>query len=77
MAGTKAGAAKAVNTTKIRYGKGFYADIGRIGGQHGHTGGFAHDSRTRLEKLMGKPKLAQIAGKKGGLISRRGKKQVY
>lgn len=73
MAGTKEGALKAVNTTKIRHGEGFYADIGRIGGQHGHTGGFAYDSRSRLEKLMRKPKLAQIAGKKGGIISRRKK----
>ena len=49
MAGTKAGGMKA-------------AQIGRKGGQNGHTGGFAAN-----------PELARIAGAKGGRISRRGK----
>jgi general stress protein YciG len=62
MAGTKAGAAKAAATNKKRYGDNFYARIGKKGGENGHTGGFAanHD-------------LAREAGRKGGLISRRGK----
>lgn len=61
MAGTKAGGRKAAATNKAKYGKDFYANIGRKGGQNGHTGGFAAN-----------PKLAQIAGAKGGRISRRG-----
>ncbi len=40
----------------------FYAKIGRIGGQRGHTGGFAANRE-----------LAKIAGAKGGRISRRRK----
>lgn len=33
MAGTKAGGQKAAATTKKKYGKGFYAEIGRKGGK--------------------------------------------
>ena len=62
MAGTKAGGQKAAATTKKKYGKGFYAEIGRKGGQNGHTGGFAAN-----------PELAKEAGRKGGKISKRGK----
>jgi len=62
MAGTKAGGRKAAATNKAKYGKDFYAAIGKKGGQNGHTGGFAAN-----------PALAKIAGAKGGRISRRGK----
>lgn len=61
MAGTKAGGLKAALTNKKRYGDDFYKDIGRRGGQNGHTGGF-----------YGNPELAREAGAKGGRISRRG-----
>ena len=61
MAGTKAGGLKAAATNKAKYGKEFYANIGRKCGQNGHTGGFAAN-----------PALAKIAGAKGGRISRRG-----
>lgn len=61
MAGTKAGGAKAALTNKMRHGKDFYAQIGRKGGKNGTTGGFAAN-----------PELAKIAGRKGGLKSRRG-----
>lgn len=61
MAGTKAGARKAAATNIARHGKDFYANIGRKGGQNGHTGGFAANHA-----------LASIAGAKGGRISRRG-----
>lgn len=61
MAGTKAGGKKAAATNKARYGKDWYADIGRKGGSNGHTGGFAAN-----------PELAKEAGRKGGTISRRG-----
>ena len=62
MAGTRAGGIKAAATNKKKYGKGFYAHIGAIGGRNGHTGGFAAN-----------PELAKIAGQKGGRISKRGK----
>lgn len=62
MVGTKAGGIKAARTNLLKHGKDFYARIGKEGGQNGHTGGFAAN-----------PELARIAGRKGGLISRRGK----
>jgi len=62
MAGTKVGGKKAAVTNKTKYGRDFYAEIGRKGGMNGHTGGFAAN-----------PALAKIAGAKGGRISRRGK----
>ena len=61
MSGTKAGGQKAAATNKAKYGKEFYANIGRKGGKNGHTGGFAAN-----------PELARIAGRKGGTISKRG-----
>lgn len=61
MAGTKEGGKKAAATNKARNGENFYAEIGRIGGQKGHTGGFASN-----------PELAREAGRKGGKISKRG-----
>lgn len=61
MAGTKEGGRKAAKTNIEKYGKGFYAEIGRKGGQNGHTGGFAAD-----------PERARRAGRKGGKISKRG-----
>ena len=61
MSGTKAGCMKAAATNTAKYGKEFYARIGKKGGQNGHTGGFAAN-----------PALARIAGAKGVRISRRG-----
>jgi len=60
MAGTKAGGLKASKTNRERYGKDYYAEMGRKGGRKGHTGGFASN-----------PGLARIAGSKGGMKSRR------
>lgn len=62
MAGTKAGGIKARNTNLERYGKDFYKQMGRKGGKVGKTGGFAANRE-----------LAKIAGRIGGLKSRRGK----
>ena len=62
MSGTKAGGAKAAYTNRLRHGLDFYARIGAKGGRNGHTGGFASN-----------PELARIAGRKGGLKSRRWK----
>ena len=61
MAGTKIGGMKAAATNIEKYGRDFYREIGRKGGQNGHTGGFAANRE-----------LARIAGRKGGSISRRG-----
>jgi general stress protein YciG len=61
MAGTLEGGKKAAQTNKERYGKEFYANIGRKGGQNGHTGGFAAD-----------PERARLAGSIGGKRSKRG-----
>lgn len=61
MAGTRAGGLKAAKTNRIKNGPDFYSRIGRKGGHNGHTGGFASN-----------PDLARIAGRKGGLKSRRG-----
>lgn len=63
MAGTKEGGIAAAAENKRRYGKDFYAKIGAMGGKKGKTGGFYANRE-----------LARIAGKKGGEISRRGKK---
>ena len=51
MVGTKIGGAKAAKTNKLRHGDDFYHNIGKKGGQNGHTGGFASN-----------PALARIAG---------------
>jgi len=61
MAGTKEGGKKAA-LKNLQRNPSFYAEIGRKGGQRGHTGGFAAN-----------PELARIAGAKGGRISRRKK----
>ncbi len=65
MAGTKVGGQKAAATNKAKYGRNFYTEIGRKGGRNGHLGGFAAN-----------PELAKIAGRKGGLINKRGKAKV-
>jgi general stress protein YciG len=62
MAGTSNGGKKAAQTNKKRHGANFYAKIGAIGGKKGTTGGFAANRE-----------LARMAGRKGGLKSRRTK----
>lgn len=71
MSGTREGGLKASKTNKERHGADYYANIGRVGGKNGTTGGFASD-------VVGKDGLtgierARIAGAKGGKISKRGK----
>lgn len=63
MAGTKEGGKKAAKTNKEKYGEDFYIRNGRKGGQNGHTGGFAANRA-----------LARVAGRIGGMKSKRGKK---
>lgn len=60
MAGTKAGAKKAVETNMRRYGNDFYRVIGKKGGENGNTGGFQAD-----------PERAKLCGRIGGSMSRR------
>ncbi len=62
MAGTKRGGLAAAKTNIERHGDDFYARIGAIGGRNGQTGGFAANRE-----------LARLAGKKGGIKSRRRK----
>lgn len=61
MGGTISGGRKAAQTNRERYGENFYANIGRKGGQNGHTGGFASSKE-----------LARRAGAMGGKKSKRG-----
>lgn len=59
MAGTIAGGKKAAQKN-LANDPNFYRKIGSKGGKNGNTGGFAANRE-----------LARIAGRKGGLISRR------
>lgn len=61
MAGTKVGGLKAAATNKARYGAGFYADIGAMGGA----------KTTGMKGFALNRELARIAGRKGGLKSSR------
>lgn len=61
MAGTKAGALKATQKVLDRYGDDWYSKIGKLGGRAMVPKGFALN-----------PQLAVEAGRKGGIISRRG-----
>lgn len=56
---------------KARHGDNFYAEIGRKGGIRSSTGGFA-DLKVGKDGLTGWQR-AKIAGRKGGLVSKRGK----
>lgn len=64
MSQTKAGAAKAQKTIRKLYGKHFFKTIGALGGKQSRGGGFASMPREKISE----------AGRKGGSISRRGKK---
>lgn len=70
MSGTKAGGQKAALTNKEKYGKEFYSEIGRKGGQKSNNGGFA-SNKVGADGLTGSER-AKIAGSKGGKISKRG-----
>ena len=71
MAGTINGGKKAAETNKKKQGADFYARIGRMGGKKSTAGGFA-SKKIGLDGLSGLER-AKIAGRKGGLISKRGK----
>lgn len=65
MAGTVAGAKKATETIKKKYGQEYFRRIGQKGGISGNTGGF-----------YGNPEKAREAGHKGGHRSKRGPAKV-
>ena len=69
MVGTPQGGKKSAATNKAKYGEGFYARIGKKGGQNGHTGGFNSD-KVGKDGLTGFER-ARIVGAKGGRKSRR------
>lgn len=69
ISGTRLGGLRAAATNKAKYGEDFYSRIGQKGGQNGHTGGFATVDENGVHML------AITAGRKGGLISRRGAKK--
>ena len=60
MSGTYSGGKKVEKTVKARYGDDYFVNIGRLGGKKSRGGGFAANRE-----------LAKIAGRKGGLKSRR------
>lgn len=60
MAGNHKGGKQAALTNRTRYGHNFYETIGALGGKKSRGGGFAKY-----------PELARIAGRKGGMASRR------
>lgn len=69
MSGTVKGGLKAAKTNIKRHGKDYYANIGRKGGKASNTGGFA-SNKIGKDGLTGVER-AKLAGKKGGLKSKR------
>jgi len=69
MAGNSIGGKKAAEKNKKKYGVGFYARIGAMGGVKGHTGGFASNIIGK-DGLTGRQR-AEIAGAIGGRKSKR------
>jgi general stress protein YciG len=63
MSGNRIGGLKAAQTNKERYGEDFYGQLGTLGGSAAYKGkkGFAANKER-----------ARLAGRKGGLISKRG-----
>lgn len=74
MAGTQRGGKAAAKKNVEKYGTDFYARIGAMGGSKGRTGGFASD-KVGDDGLTGRERAIQ-AGRDGGRISRRTKKDL-
>lgn len=67
MAGSKAGGRKTAKTNKGKYGEDYYKNIGHLGGSvKSPNKGFGSNRALAVE-----------AGRKGGSISRRGKKASW
>lgn len=75
MPGTQAGGKNAAKRNKELYGEDFYVRIGQMGGKLGRTGGFGSMNRGK-DGLTG-PERASVAGKKGGIISKRGQRTRF
>lgn len=68
MAGTKAGGRATAQTNKEKYGDDFYKRIGSLGGKKSNP--------DKPKGFAANRELAREAGRKGGLISRKQKKDV-
>lgn len=73
MSGNREGGRKTAETIKKRYGKDYYAKMGKKGGKISTTGGFASD-KVGKDGLTGKERAA-IAGAKGGKAKKHFKKK--
>lgn len=73
MAGTIEGGRKAA-AKNLANDPNFYSKIGRKGGENGNTGGFASPEKGN-DGFTGKER-ARIAGRVGGMTSRRGKPAI-
>lgn len=71
MSGTVKGGKKASIINKQKHGEDFYKRIGQKGGKKSCNKGFA-SSKVGLDGLTGLER-AKLAGRKGGLRSKRGK----
>lgn len=68
MAGSKAGGKRAAQTIKERYGEDFYQRIGKLSNASWEKNG-------RMPRgFAANPELASVAGRRGGLKSRKGEK---
>lgn len=77
MAQTKEGALKQRETILEKYGENYWKEMGRLGGQvKSPRKGFGTDNRTLLDKMLGKEKRAVVAGRRGGAISKRTRREV-
>ncbi len=75
MPGTREGGLKAA-AKNLKRDPNFYAKIGAIGGRNGSTGGFASDTKCDCSLIEGDHFKRNCAGKRGGLKSRRGRRDT-
>ena len=68
MAGNRIGGKKAAQTTKERYGEDFHQKVGKLANEAWEKNG------RKPRGFAANPELARVAGRRGGLKSRRGKK---
>ena len=68
MAGTARGGKRAAQTNKERHGEDFYQRIGKLS-----NAGWEKNGR-KPRGFAANPELARVAGRRGGLKSRRGEK---
>ena len=68
MAGTLQGGKRAAQTNKERHGEDFYQRIGKLSNASWEKNG------RKPRGFAANPELARVAGRRGGLKSRRGKK---